>query len=264
MSVDIDTIEHMFEYGSVIPLTLHPESATRQKQVRALQEKISRLESPQIDHPVLPSHPSLEALFPGGGMRRGVSYELHGGYSLLWSLLAAPSQHGHWSALIGLGHLGLQAAADLGVDLDRVVVVKNPGSGWFQIASALADAVCLVVLAPQGTLPPISQRDRLHARLRERGSTLIVHGQWPGHEGRLVVEQCRWEGLDRGAGVLQTQHLTLAHHSKRSATPRRVHTVISADGLHAAPLAPVQVLGGQSTDQQTPHDEGHTLERVAG
>ena len=254
----------MFEYGSVIPLTLSPESAARQQQLRALKQKISRLESPQIDHPTLPSHSTVQGLFPGGGLRRGASYELHGGYSLLWSLLAGPSRQGHWSALVGLGHLGFQAAADLGVDMDRLIVVKNPGAHWFQVASSLADAVSVVVVSPQtSSLPAVSQRERLHARLRERGSTLLVNGQWPGHDGRLVVEQCRWEGVDRGAGVLHTQHLTIAHHHKRSVTARRIHAVISADGLHSAELAPVQRLSPEtSTDSAVA--ETAQLQQVAG
>ena len=262
MSVDIDIIEHMFEYGSVIPLTLSPESTARQQQLRALKQKISRLESPQIDQPTLPSHPTVQGLFAGGGMRRGASYELHGGYSLLWSLLAGPSRHGHWSALVGLGHLGFQAAADLGVDIDRLIVVKNPGAHWFQIASSLADAVSVVVVSPPGPLPAVSQRERLHARLRERGSTLLVNGQWPGHDGRLVVEQCRWEGVDRGAGVLHTQHLTIAHHHKRSVTARRIHAVISAEGLQSAELASIQLLSPRaSTDSAA---ETAQLQQVAG
>ena len=67
----------------------------------------------------------LAALLPGGGFRRGSVVEINAP-SLLFVCLAEAVRTGSWAALVGLGSLGLAAAADHGVTLDRVAVVATP------------------------------------------------------------------------------------------------------------------------------------------
>ncbi|MDQ2826290.1 MAG: hypothetical protein M3Y04_04945, partial [Actinomycetota bacterium] len=83
---------------------------------------------------LLPVLPALESLLPGGGLRRGsvvtVGGSTGGGStSLALSLLAAVSAQGSWCAAVGLPALGLAAAAEMGVALDRFPVVASPGRG---------------------------------------------------------------------------------------------------------------------------------------
>ncbi|AVG23993.1 Protein ImuA' [Pontimonas salivibrio] len=241
--MDIDIIEQMFEHGSVSPLTLHPTARIRREQVEALRQHIRHMESPPVDQPVFPSAVGVDKLFPDGGLRRGVVYEISEGRSLLWSLLAGPSQAGHWIALVGMAHLGLQAAADAGVNLERLVLVPQPGSSGFSVMSTLADALPLVVLSPSGALPPQSQRDRFQARLRERGATLLIRATWPGSEGRISVTQRSWEGLGHGFGLLSQQHITLSHQHRRETRPRYIDLCISSRGIESQHRATIRQIG---------------------
>jgi len=243
--VDIDIIEQMFEHGCVSPLTVHPTARIRREQVNTLRQHIRQMESPHVEHPVFPSTAGVDRLFPDGGLRRGVVYEISEGRSLLWSLLAGPSQAGHWIAIIGMAHLGLQAAADAGVNLERLVLVPQPGNSGFSVTSTLADSLPLVVLNPSGPLPPQAQRDRFQARLRERGTTLLIRATWPGSEGRLAITQRSWDGLGHGFGLLSQQHITLSHQHRRETTPRHVDLCISSRGIEVQHRATIRRIGSR-------------------
>src|SRR4051795_3391289 len=95
----------------------------------------------------LPVLGPLAGLFPGGGLRRGTTVSVGGGSgstSLAMALLAGPSQAGSWAAVVGCPDLGLVAAAELGVDLERLALVPRAGSQWPTVVSALLDAVDVV------------------------------------------------------------------------------------------------------------------------
>ncbi|MEX2441343.1 MAG: hypothetical protein WD400_01720, partial [Pontimonas sp.] len=245
LSVDIDIIEQMFEHGPVPPLTLHPTARIRREQVNTLRQHISHMESPQVDQPVFPSTIGVDRLFPDGGLRRGAVYEISEGRSLLWSLLAGPSQAGHWIAIIGMAHLGLHAAADAGVNLERLVLVPTPGNNGFSVATTLADALPIVVLSPLSPLPPQNTRDRFQARLRERGATLLIRASWPGSEGRLAITQRSWDGLGNGFGLLSQQHITLSHQHRRETRPRHVDLCISGTGVDVEHRATIRQIGSR-------------------
>ncbi|MDQ4071247.1 MAG: hypothetical protein M3203_17525, partial [Actinomycetota bacterium] len=94
---------------------------------------------------VLPVLPPLEPLFPGRGLRRGSVVTVTGSTSLAVSLLVAASSQGGWCAAVGLPSLGLAAADELGVSLERFPLVpvaargSGPG-GWAWVVAALLDA----------------------------------------------------------------------------------------------------------------------------
>ncbi|MST34224.1 hypothetical protein GHK86_16030, partial [Acidimicrobiaceae bacterium USS-CC1] len=50
--------------------------------------------------------------------------------SLALTLAAGPSRAGSWVAAVGVPCLGARAAAELGVDLDRLVLVPEAGEQW--------------------------------------------------------------------------------------------------------------------------------------
>ena len=125
----------------------------------------------------LPVLPALEALLPGAGLRRGTTVAVGaapgvaGATSLALALAAGASQAGSWVAAVGLGSLGLVAAAELGVALERLVMVAEPGrdrEGWASVMGALVDGFDIVLVAALGRLRPADAR-RLVARVRERG-----------------------------------------------------------------------------------------------
>src|SRR2546430_11276252 len=80
-----------------------------------------------------------------------------------------------WCAVVGMPTLGLVAAAEFGIALDRLALVPDPGPEWPTVVAALLDGVDVVVAAPPGPVAaPLA--GRLAARARQRGSVLLPCG----------------------------------------------------------------------------------------
>ena len=115
---------------------------------------------------VLPIPEVLSPLFPWGGIQRGWSVGVAGAgaWSLAFAIWAEALGSEGWVAVIGVPDLGLAAAAELGVRLDRVVLVQTPpASQWGTVVSSALDAFDVVAVPPTA---PVSPRDarRLSAR----------------------------------------------------------------------------------------------------
>lgn len=188
----------------------------------------------------LPVLPALHGLV--ASLRRGQVVAVPpplggGGGSLLWALVAAASAEGRWAAAVGLPDSGVLAAAELGVDLDRLVLVDEPGERWPDVAGALLGAVDIVVLRPDRR-PSGPLARRLAGVARQHGTVLLVAGDWEGAQLRLQVVSSRWSGLGAGHGHLQGRQV-LVEASGRGADgrarsswlwlPRRDGTVAIAD-----------------------------------
>ena len=132
---------------------------------------------------------------PSGGSSEGSSGGLT---TLLFTLLAGPVKP--WSALLGFGDLGFAAAAELGVDLDRTVVVPNPGGDVAHIVSVLLDGLDVIAVhCPGGPIGPPSRQRVLASRLRQRGAVLLAVGPWPGADLTLSVSTVGLVRARRGA-----------------------------------------------------------------
>ena len=195
----------------------------------------------------LPVLPALEGLLPGGGLRRGatvsVGSAVGGATSLALALVAEASQRGSWVAAVGVPSLGLVAADELGVALERLVLVAAPErDAWGGVVAALVDGFDLVVLHAGRTGVRGAEARRLVARARERGSVLVQLGPgWPeGADVQLEVTRARWEGLDDGHGFLQARKVRVAGGGRgEAAQPRRVDLWLPGPGGEVAPAAPV-------------------------
>jgi hypothetical protein len=173
----------------------------------------------------LPVLEPLAALFPGGSLRRGTTVTVGGAAtSLMLALLAGPSQAGSWTAVVGHPDLGLVAAAEFGVVLDRLALVPWPGSQWTTVVSALLDAVDVVVVRPpagSGRVRPGDAR-RLMAKARERGAVLMPVGGWvEGADVRLAVASSAWEGLGDGHGHLRARRVEVVVSGRGAANRHR-------------------------------------------
>ena len=145
----------------------------------------------------------LVPLFPDGALRRGTTTTVaglpgHGATTLALALLAAASQAGSWCAAVGLPDPGVVAAAELGIDLRRVVFVPHPGSGWAEAAGDLLPGVDVVLVRPPGRARGTAAR-HLSARARDRQAALVVlveHvSDWPqGGDLALSVGDVEWAG----------------------------------------------------------------------
>ncbi len=168
----------------------------------------------------LPAPDRIARLLPGGGLRAGTAYALDRSMPLLTELLAAPSQTGTWCAAIGMPELGIEAAHAAGADLDRLVLIPRPGERWLSVVATVAEVVGLIAVRPGGR---VREQDaaRIAARLRERGTVLLVQGPWPQAEARLAVEDLRWSGLGDGHGHLERLEATVAVSHRQAAGTRR-------------------------------------------
>lgn len=183
---------------------------------------------------MLPVHPDIANLFPWGGLRRGATVAVRGSTSLLYALLAPPTDTGSWAALVGMPDLGLRAAAELGVAVDRLALVRHPGAALPTVIAALLDGMDLVAVAP-GRLTEAQTR-RLSARARHRGAVLISSGPWPGADLELSQATATWSGLGDGHGRLVARETQLRTRGRGAANrPLQATVQLPAENGTLAP-----------------------------
>ncbi len=171
--------------------------------------------------------PVLAPLFPSAGLVRGTTVAVSGAAatSVAAALGSAASVAGSWVAMVGTADIGAGALDELGLVLERVVVVPQVApASWATVVGAFVDAVDLVyVQAPPRLSASLARR--LGARVRERGAVLVaLSSSWPGPADlRVVVEEVAWHGLTgEGGGRLQARELVVAVGGRgQAARPRR-------------------------------------------
>ncbi|HWI31582.1 MAG TPA: hypothetical protein VNT50_08815, partial [Microbacterium sp.] len=105
---------------------VHTQQEERLGDVLRLRAQLERAQGRRLDVPVLPAHPALAALLPGGGLRPGAAYSVAPSASLLFALLGPPSRAGSWCGAVGMPQFGAEAAEAMGVDLERLVLIPDP------------------------------------------------------------------------------------------------------------------------------------------
>jgi hypothetical protein len=201
---------------------------------------------------VLPVVDALQPLLPDGAVARGSVVGVAGGpgaTSLALTLAAGPSREGSWTVVVGLPELGLAAAAEYGVVLDRLALVAVPDrdpSTWGPVIAALVGAVDVILVDGRLALSARETR-RVAARARERGSVVVpvlpvalgattgrgggptrstgarrrVLGEWV-PDVVLRVDDARWEGVADGHGHLRRRRVVVGAEGRgRAARPRR-------------------------------------------
>ena len=158
---------------------------------------------PGTDGRLLPVVAPLAGLLPAGGLRRGSTMAVApgtGATALLTALLARASAEGAWAGVVGRPELGLVAAAEAGIALERLALVPYPGADLVAVTAALLDGLDLVAVAvpPQGVRAP--ERQRLAARARQRGAVLLPLGPWPGADVELSCARVQWQGVGGRTG----------------------------------------------------------------
>jgi hypothetical protein len=169
---------------------------------------------------VLPVLPALRELLPAGGLPRG-SVVAVGRWSLLCLALAAgASAAGAWCAVAGLPQIGMVAAADAGLDLDRMLLIAEPGTSWPQVVASLLDGCELVLLRPPAQ-PSAQVRRRLEATVRRFGGVLVVAGEWDGAQTRMLVTRQEWAGIGAGHGRLRARRVQVVADGRGAAARSR-------------------------------------------
>lgn len=205
----------------------------------------------RADEHLLPVAEALHPLLPWGGLARGTTVACSGvgATSLTLALAGVASAAGAWMVAVGLPHLGLAAAAELGIDLGRLAVVTTPGplppEQWTTVVGGLIGAFDLLLVGPPRRLRPADTR-RLAARARERGSVLLVvdpdratAGWAAGPDVRLAVTGARWVGLGQGHGHLRARQVRVEAGGRgRAARERRADLWLLDPEGRIAPVEP--------------------------
>ena len=206
---------------------------------------------------LLPVAAPLERLLPWGGLQRGSTVALAGpgARSLALALTAEATATGSWAAAVGLGDLGLVAAHELGVRLERLVVIDRPDPrDWAGVVAALVGAFDVVLVAPGRVR--VGDARRLSARLRERGTVVVQLGE-SGLDAdvRLAVRPLAWDGLGDGHGTLRARRVAVGVAGRRrSARPRDVELWLPGPDGGIAPVEPsVSVDPDESSRPARPH-----------
>lgn len=143
-----------------------------------------------------------------------------GSIALVLALLAEATWEGSWSAITGMPVIGVAAAAELGVDLDRLGLIPDSAVKIAAVLLVLIDGVDLVV---RRLAVAHGMRSQLAGRGRNPGAVLVVTGQWPGADLELRVANRRWRSLiDDGSGHLEFHDVVTT--SRGSPAHRRATT----------------------------------------
>jgi hypothetical protein len=174
-------------------------------------------------------------LFGEGGLVRGRTLACQGpaATSTALALVAPAIAAGAWMAVIDLPTIGLDAACELGVALERIVAVTTGGTGedsvrrWPDVVAAAADGFdVLLVRVPAGL--SASAVRKLAVRLRQRDVITVVLGE-PGAmacDGVLHTDAQEWSGLGDGHGHLRQRRVVVEASGRRLPGRRRCQLAI--------------------------------------
>jgi hypothetical protein len=197
----LTVLEYMFDYRGVAQRVTSQRAGSR---IHELQQRVQRMQGPAVSR-VLESLPGLSGVIQ---IRTGEAYAVDSP-SLATALVAGPSQAGEWIAFVGVPDLGLEAAAQFGIDLDRTVAVPRPGELWLSVTAGLLDVATVVVVKPP---VPVSaqQAERLKSRLRMKDAALVCWGEWPRSDATLTITESSWLGLGYGHGRLTARRVVVS------------------------------------------------------
>ncbi len=215
----------------------------RRSVVEQLRERVAAMERGTALEPV-PTLPGIADILQ---LHAGATYAVDSA-SLGLALAAGASRAGEWVGFAGCSDFGAEAAAELGIELARTVLVPDPGEHWLEVTAALVDVLRVVVLRPPASVDARTA-SVLDSRLRTRSAVLVVHGDWPRVEARLSVEQSAWRGPATGGGRLEERRArVLVHRGARP--PQRADLSwpgvvrVDRDARRVSPVAPVHQATG--------------------
>lgn len=220
--------------AAVAPTTL---ARQRTELDGSLARGLARLTLPVAD-PLLP-------LLPERGLTRGRTIACQGvaATSLTLALAAEATRAGAWLAVVDVPWLGVEAAAELGVPLERLVRVETSrdASGWADLVAAVLDGFELVVTRVPRRINAGVLR-RVQSRIQAREGVLLAVGD-PGPLGADVAMEAStpvWEGVEHGAGHLRGRRVSVVSSGRRIPRPRRSELWLPGpDGVVAAVEPPV-------------------------
>jgi hypothetical protein len=178
---------------------------------------------------VVPLLVPLQMALGVNGLRRGSTVLLDGGEgfgatSLALALLAKATTDGMWCSVVGPPDLGMVAAVELGVDLERLVVVTAPRSRTATAIGALVEG-CDVVMLRLPLAITRAEMIRLGARARQRRVLLVLLADprsravaWPeAPDVTVLVRSSTFYGIENGSGRIAGRRVDVETIQRRSA-----------------------------------------------
>ncbi len=163
------------------------------------------------------------SMLPDAGLMRGRVVGCTGpaAMSLGLALASRAVVTGSWLAVVGVPKLGVEAAAELGVPLSRMVHIDTDGSPtvWAERVAAAADGFEVVIVRPPAGAVRVMRRVR--QRLQARGVVTIALEPAPGVGCDLEFStvEVGWSGLGRGHGHLHARRVVVRLAGRRVARP---------------------------------------------
>jgi hypothetical protein len=181
----------------------------------------------------LPIAPSFTPLFVDGGLVRGRTVACTGDAALSTALAlsASATRLGSWLAVIGVPQLGVGAAIEAGVAIERIVLAQPPRASreWVATVAALVEGFDVLIVAPPTSLSAHDAR-RLQTRVAARQSVLIVvHLPSPlaacapqvfGADLDVRADTVAWSGIEQGGSHITQRMVHVRVSGRRCASPR--------------------------------------------
>lgn len=145
---------------------------------------------------------------------------------------------GSWLAVVGMPMLGVEAAAELGVPLTRLVRVDVDGgpTTWAERVTAAADGFDLILTrAPAGAERVVR---KVRQRLQARGAVLVVVAPASHRvscDVELTTEAVEWAGIGSGSGHLRVRRAIVRVGGRRVPRPATLDMWLPGPGGRIAP-----------------------------
>lgn len=221
----------------------------------------------------LPVASAFEALLPDEGLVRGRVMSCHGAAAatLASGLVVDALVAGAWMAVVDVPTFGADAAAEVGVPLERVVRVgsgvdaeRAAASAWIEVMAAAVDGFDVVVTrvpaALRGERRPAAIRT-LVKRIQQHGAVVVVLGESGAlaSDVELHTASTVWSGLGDGSGHLRRRRIDVQASGRR--LPGGRNGAIELTGAHDR----VELVAASPVDASADRDpQAELLAEMAG
>ena len=200
-------------------------------------------------------------MLPDAGLVRGRVVGCTGpaAMSLALLLAARATATGSWLAVIGVPMLGIEAVAELGLPLTRLVSIRADGrpTEWAERVGAAADGFDLILTRPPAGAERVVRKIR--QRLQARGGVLFAVGPTsPGVscDVEFTTSSVEWLGVGRGHGRLLGRRAVVRVGGRR--VPRAVERELWLPGPRGVAEAVTELSDEPIAEH---HTEDHVVDR---
>ena len=192
----------------------------------------TRLGTPTVRAP-LPVVAPLAPLFGETGLVRGRTVACAGDAALSTALAlsAAATCAGSWLAVVGVPNLGIAAAIEAGVAVERIVLAQPPRASreWVATVAALVEGFEVLIVATPTSLSASDAR-RLQTRVMARQAVLIVvdlpalssvgEASVFASDIDVYANTVSWSGIERGAAHITQRTVQVRVNGRRCSSAR--------------------------------------------